>query len=95
MIKIILTSFIVLALSGCSTIHFDNGASSAETFRTEDWHHIGAISLVEFSSPVNTTEKCEGKAWTTVRTRKGPLQVLVGLVTGILYDPIEVSVACK
>ncbi|HEY8279397.1 MAG TPA: hypothetical protein VIH99_07240 [Bdellovibrionota bacterium] len=87
----------ILTASACSTINFKQNEDSRTSFETNDWHHIGILSLVEFSDPVNPDKVCEKRGWDTVRTRKGPLQVLVGLIpyVGALYSPEEASVACK
>ena len=84
-----------LFLGACSTIHFHNGEDATKAYEQENWHHIGVLSLVEFSDPVNLKQACEDSAWESVRTQKAGLQVLVHLLAGWIYSPEEVSVACS
>jgi hypothetical protein len=81
------------AASSCSTIYFHNGS---QTYVDHDeWHHDGIIRLVEFSSPVNLNERCEGKNWGTVKTEESFLNWLAGAFTFGIYDPWTVSYSCK
>ena len=57
----------VVLLAGCTTVHFDNGATSAsdETTRVYQWHHSFAYELYEASSPINPNDACT-QDWETI-----------------------------
>lgn len=84
-------------LSSCQTIHIHNDSTANKNYTQEEWHHIGIIDLVEFSDVVNLSERCEGKDWSSVRTRQSVGQVFLGLVPYLssAWSPREVAIACK
>jgi hypothetical protein len=81
-------------VSGCSTIYFHRGSQNAGVTATE-WHHDGIARLVEFSPPVDMADRCVGNPWTTVKVEKSFVQVLASSFSYSLYDPWDVSYACK
>ncbi|PWU12882.1 MAG: hypothetical protein C5B49_15525 [Bdellovibrio sp.] len=85
---------LLLLTAGCSTVNFIEGSQAKMTYEQESWHHIGVLRLIEFSTPVNLQAACSN-GWSAVRTRTGPLQVLVGLIAGGIYNPEEVSISCR
>ncbi|MCX7674324.1 MAG: hypothetical protein N2Z70_00665 [Bdellovibrionaceae bacterium] len=91
------TIFIAVAtITSCHTIHLRNGNNANTKYEYENFHHIGIFSLVEFSDPVVPQRICRG-SWDSVRTRTGPLQILVRLVPYVssFYSPEEVAIACS
>ncbi|MDW8189885.1 MAG: hypothetical protein RMK80_02815 [Pseudobdellovibrionaceae bacterium] len=90
----VLLGLLFLILSSCHTIHLKNGKTYNKQYDTADFHHIFVLGFVEFSDPVVPQNMCPN-GWDSVRTRTGPLQILVGAFTGPIYSPREVSVACK
>lgn len=90
---------IALCLSGCTTIHFDNGTDVSGLANAQKWHHIGIISLVEFSAPVNLESECGNKEWSSVQTQLTPINMLAGFVAGLIvpgvWSPKSVEVTCK
>jgi hypothetical protein len=80
--------------SGCSTIYFHRGSQNAGVTASE-WHHDGIARLVEFSPPVDMADRCVGNPWTTVKVEKTFVQGLASSFSYSLYDPWDVSYACK
>jgi hypothetical protein len=87
-------------MSACQTIHLRNGKNSNVAYEEEAFHHIAVAGLIEVSDPVVPNAQCP-KGWDSVRTRTGPVQILVNVVLnattnlGWLYSPEGVAVACK
>ena len=67
----------------------------SENLENSEWHHDGIIRLVEFSEPVDLNNRCEGKDFSSVRVEKTFIQGLVGAISYGLYDPWDVSYACR
>lgn len=69
--------FILLGLlvSGCTTIHFDNGPAPNKPPQVSKWHHNFAFALYEGSSPVNLKEECKDKDWQSIKTEMSFLNV--------------------
>jgi hypothetical protein len=82
---------------GCQTIHIKNGPQGIVNYQDPEWHHIGVIDLVEFSDAVDLNKACNGKEWTSIRTRQSVGQVFLGLVPYLstAWSPREVSIACQ
>ena len=81
MFKLFLSFLIVFSVS-CQTIHYTNKSEVPHQYTYTQWHHIGLLGLLEFSSPVNVKAKCGDKGWKAVRTQKNVLQALTtGLVS--------------
>jgi len=95
--KIIL--IVAICLSGCTTIHFDRDSAVKGQVSAPLWHHIGVISLVEFSAPVNLDDQCGEKEWDSVQTEQNFLNVLASMVGSAvipaLWSPKSVEVTCK
>lgn len=90
---LILSLFVVLG-SSCHTMHLRNGNTYNSNYQTSEMHHIVALRLVEISDPVSPSKVCD-KSWDSIRTRTGPLQVFIGLFVGGIYNPEQVSIACR
>ena len=90
---------IALCLSGCTTIHFDNGTDVSGLANAPKWHHIGILSLVEFSAPVNLETECGNKEWNSVQTEltflNGLASSIVNSVVPAAWSPKTVEVTCK
>ncbi len=88
----------LLFLSGCTSIHFDNGNALAGQPTFEKWHHNFGAALYEGSDPVNLKEECQGKEWNSVKTE---LTFMNGLASGFLnliapvWYPKTVEISCK
>lgn len=94
----IMTATFVLLLSGCTTIHFDNGNEPGGTENAGKWHHNFALALYEASPPVNLEQECAGEQWTSVKTE---LTFVNGLASGVvnylapIWYPKTVQVSCN
>ena len=80
--------------TGCMSIFFHHDGTQAKATEQEGLHHIGVFSLVEFSDPVDLSERCP-TGWRTVMTERGPLAILIGMLTQPIYGPMTVGVGCK
>jgi hypothetical protein len=69
---------------GCSTIHFKNGQGSATPYENSEWHHTVIFTLMEESDPVDLHNRCNGKAWDTVTTKRTFINGLAGSIDSIL-----------
>jgi hypothetical protein len=86
------------AVTGCHKIYYHNGGplvANKAAATVNEWHHIGAIGLVEFSEPVDLKRYCSTKGWSAVETENSFLSGLVSAVTYGLYTPREANVVCK
>lgn len=97
--KILILS--VLLISGCTTIHFDNGEDKGVK-ATEQWHHNFAMGLYEGSGPVDLGQECGEREWSSVKTEYSFLNGLTdGVVGGLrnglgpIWAPKTVEVSCK
>lgn len=91
--------FILLFLSGCTTIHFDNGDQPTEVVsKTSKWHHNVVLDLVEVSPPVDLAGKC-GENWSSVKTEQTFLNGLTAsavstVLVPFIWYPKTVTVSC-
>jgi hypothetical protein len=92
-LNLIFIAFVAFGSSACSTMYFHNGTGQMMV-ENEEWHHDGILRLVEFSSPVDMNDRCEGKEWSTIKNEKTFVQGLVGALTYGIYDPWQVEYAC-
>ena len=93
-----MTAILVLLLSGCTTIHFDNGDEPGGTENAGKWHHNFALDLYEASAPVNLKQECAGKQWTSVKTEVTFINGLAGGVVNTLapiWYPKTTQVTCN
>jgi len=84
-----------LSMSACSTIYFDRGKASPTALENSEWHHGGILRLVEFSSPVDLHERCEGKNWESVRVHQSFVAGFVSAVAAGIYEAWDVGYQCK
>ena len=89
----------ITVLSGCSTMHFDNGSQVTTGSTIDSWHHNAFFALAEISDPVVLSERCRNDDWSTVRNEQTFLNGLaggaVGAITRIpLWTPQTVAVTC-
>ena len=88
---------LTLVLSGCTTMHFDNG-NMAKSGATQKWHHNFAFALYEASAPVALDNECSNKNWASVKTE---LTFINGLASGAvnvlgpIWYPKTVDVSCE
>lgn len=85
---------ITVLLSSCSTMYFDNGSPSS-SMEASQWHHVGILRLVEFSSPVQTSKVCSEGDWQSIKVEKPFVHGLVTSISYGLYDPWNVEHSCK
>jgi len=100
--KPIRTTLLVLSLAsltGCSTIEFTQGVNPpAPNEAYQLWHHNLALSLYEYSDPVDLSD-CNG-SWTTLVVEKDVVTALAGSVDqsvlfGVdVWDPWAVRLEC-
>ena len=96
---------VIVAASGCSTMHFNNGPGQVRTDTQSEWHHTAVLSLWEVSSPVDMKQRCNGNDWTVVTTKRSFSNVVFGSVDNILlatkatgldlWSPWTVEYSCK
>ncbi len=90
----------IIFASGCSTLHFDNGAKADAQSSTavEKWHHNAVLALFEVSNPVNLKDECGDKNWTSVKTElsfaNGLISSVVNFFVPVWY-PKTVEVSCN
>ncbi len=89
---------LMLILSGCTTIYFENGTDiSGETLAPE-WHHGFAFDLYEASAPVNLEEECDGDDWASVKTEVSFINGLAASAInwlGPIWYPKTTQVTCR
>jgi Bor protein len=86
---------VMVLLSGCTTISFENGSTSGKRFKTEKLHHNVVLGLVEVSDPVNLERECANQDWEEVQTQYSVFTWLAGRITYSMWDPKTVSLSCK
>lgn len=86
---------LVIGLMGCHTMHFANtsGQPSGEDF--SEWHHGGILRLVEFSSPVDLDDRCDGNPWTSATVERSFVNGLASSISYGLYDAWTVKIDCE
>ncbi|PHS15343.1 MAG: hypothetical protein COA86_14095 [Kangiella sp.] len=91
-------AILIMAVSGCSTIHFDRGEQVTAKKVTQEWHHNFALALYEGSPAVDLNSECRDMKWSSVKTEttfvNGIAGGAVNLVAPIWY-PKTVEVSCK
>lgn len=95
--KNIIVIVAILFLTGCTTIHFDDGANATGSYKTEQWHHNWALALYEGSDPVNLEQECGEKDWKSVQTELTFINWLASLPVnfiGPIWYPKTVEVTC-
>lgn len=97
--KQLITLIFLLAITGCSTVHFKNGNVAGSGSGGETWHHNFALSLYEATPPVNLSQRCNGKAWSVVTTERTFINGLAGSVDNLavgldIWDPWTARVQC-
>lgn len=80
--------------TGCMSIFFHNDGTRSKATDYDELHHIGVFNLVEFSDPVDLAEACPA-GWRTVKTERGPLAILIGMLAQPIYGPMTAGVDCK
>lgn len=99
--KNILISLLTIGLlSGCSTINFEKekiiGSKASDEVIYSSWHHNVAFSLFEASSPVDLTNECGDKSWSSVKTELSFINGFASsVVMGPLWYPKTVEVTCN
>ncbi len=89
----------VVALSGCSRIHFVQYDQEDNKQEETRWHHTTLNGLVELSPPLNLSEVCRGKAWNHVTTETSFSNWAVSLFNPtipylVLYSPRTNRIQC-
>ena len=103
--KIKLLILLTILISGCVSIHFDNGSiannsSVSDNKETiEKWHHNLFFYTWEVSDPVNLSKLCNNSEWESVKTEISFLNALPIFPQQILNLPIwypkTVTILCK
>ncbi len=97
--KILLLVLLATLLSGCWSMHLDNGSGRSHRGDYSEWHHGGIFRLVDFSRPVDLNDRCSGKEWQSVYIRKSFLNGLADVAGALflvpLYDGWTVDVTCE
>jgi hypothetical protein len=94
---LIVVSLTALTLSGCFTMHIENGAPvdpNSAGRSVNEWHHDIVFGLAEISQPINLGEKCES-GWLEVKNEKSFIQGLIGALTWSMYTPWDAKYTCK
>ena len=86
-------------LSGCSTIHFENGPvlDDEDTVIREKWHHLAINGLIEISSPLDLKYNCDTRQWDRVTVERTFLNGLATLSSQFfsIYSPWAIVYACR
>lgn len=95
-----LALILIVILSGCTTIHFDNGNvdNGGSEVINEQWHHIMALDLYELSDPVSLEQSCKENSWSSVKTELTFLNGLAsfgGNLLAPIWYPKTVTVHCE
>lgn len=89
----------LILLSGCTSIHFDNGAQTAVLQANENqWHHNYLLSLYEGSDPVDLASECQDKQWASVKTELTAANIFSSFFVnfiGPIWYPKTVEVTCQ
>ena len=99
-VKFSLFVVVLLFVSGCTRIHFDNGTPATvatNSSTNESWHHNFALSLYESSEPVDLQQRCANKEWRSVTTEVSFVNGLAGSavnIVGPIWYPKTVTVKC-
>ena len=103
--KIKLLILLTILISGCVSMHFDNGSivnnsSVSDNKETiEKWHHKFFADACEVSDPVNLSKHCNNSEWESVKTEISFLNALSRFPQDILNLPIwypkTVTILCK
>jgi hypothetical protein len=98
-VKLLLSVFFAVVISGCQTMHFDRGENVTSTTATSSWHHNFVLGLYEGSAPVMLSDKCADGTWTSVTTKtsftNGVASTVVNNAVAPIWYPETVEVKCK
>ena len=83
-----------LMVGGCYKVTYTNGNGGAFQADNPAFHHVGILSLVEFSSPIPVHVICPN-GFDRVDVRQNVLTGLIGNITSNLYTPLQTFVQCK
>ena len=103
--KITLLILLTILISGCVSMHLDNGSiannsSVSDNKETiEKWHHNLFFDTWEVSDSVNLSKHCNNSEWESGKTEKSFLNALSRFPQGILklpiWSPKTVKILCK
>lgn len=98
--KLLLGVAAALAVTGCSTMHFDNGSQVRTSSDSSSWHHTAVFALVEVTAPVELDKRCRSDEWSSVKTEQSFLNGLAGGAVNAItvvpvWTPLTVDVACS
>ena len=89
----------LILLSGCTSIHFDNGPQTAVAQANENkWHHNFLFSLYEGSDAVDLAAECQQKEWVSVKTELTAANIFSSVIVnflGPIWYPKTVEVTCQ
>jgi hypothetical protein len=94
----LLPVILLVLVSGCTTIHFDNGDTSNPSTVKTQWHHNVVLALYEVSDPVNLKEECGSEQWTSVKTELSFINGLASSAVNFfipIWYPKTVEVSCN
>lgn len=66
--------FILLLITGCSTMHFTQATFEQDVIKTKtysQWHETTLNGMVEISQPVDLYKNCQGQPWNKVTVEFG------------------------
>lgn len=88
---------VVLLLSGCTTIHFDNGEQKPTSQKSELWHHNVALGLFEVSQPIDLAQQCYQTEWVSIKTERTVVNALASGVVNYalpIWYPKTATITC-
>lgn len=95
-IRITLLLALTSGLTGCFRMQIQNGPSKeVANFEAGEWHHTGVFGLVEFSPPVDLSNRCPKGTWKNVQIQETFVQGLVKFITWGLYSPWDMNFNCR
>ena len=93
-----------ILISGCTTMHFDNGllsqkSSKLDRITSEKWHHNFFFDSWEISDSVNLNNECIESEWESIKTETSFLNAISRIPLEILKIPLwyprTVTIICK
>ena len=97
--KSLIAFIVILLVSGCTTIHFDQAEPIVKDSSNSHsaWHHNMVLSLVEVSEPVDLQAQCGSSEWASVTTETSFWNGLVQAIPYMswIWTPKTVTVQCQ
>ncbi len=77
--SLLIWGLLIWGMSACSPITFVQYEQPGRQEPLRQWHHTVINGMVEVSKPLNLEEKCQGKTWNRLTTKRTFLNILVSI----------------